>query len=1582
MKKLISVRKISQSIMTFLLVAVCIFFIAMTVSCSFFFLENNFKIEGRIAGSLTVRVLQASSPGEKSAASARTLVPSFSAKSFVITCLKGGSVVAIKTLTSPDYTFTDLSPGEYTVEVQAYNHETTQTQGTLIATGSSPITLTPNTSPSVTVPLSYIQNSGSGTGSISYTLEWPTSSADSLRWKLGGEDWVSVGSLSPLDTKYTYTITISSIASGSYPLIIEFSNGTEVAGYGFEMVNVYDNLESSRVVTSNGTLADKRIFTAAEIQSSGSGLAVLVEANDNSDLIKLNDSTRTGIFITESATTNIIVTPMAGTPGLKIEYTWNESGTYTTATAGTPIALTLDGNRNTLLFSITPPNSATSKEYAITVVKPIVVMNENDLLLALQHLDSYIILGKSIVVEETWGSVGTSIAPFVGTFDGNGFEITNLSVLAPSGDVGFFGYVRAPARISNVRLLNVNIAGSPSGDNNDGVGGLVGQNYGGTITNCSVSGTVSGASRVGGLVGKNRAGGIISECYSTATVSVSATSQWVYAGGLVGSNCGDIINCYARGAVSLSSIHEIDAIGGLVGSMENNDDGTGGTVTNCYASNTVSTSAPKGGLIGVLTSPATCISSYYNTNLSGCSDTGKGTLLTTAAIKTQSNFSGWNFSDTWVLDLDINSGYPYLKDIPPAVIVITETTMAATAFQTLINSDLSADYKLDPSSGTTLTLTDGPLTPIGSASNPFTGTFDGGDKNIKDLNVNATGIISRAMFSYVGVGGVVKNLHLENVSISNSEQITGSIAGTNSGTIYLCSSSGTLSGPTVGGLVGVNNGIISECWSNATITSSSFAGGLVYQNAASGHIVNCYARGVVSTASGGGLVATNSGSINNCYAAGPITTTGTSPTLQCLVGANTGTITNCFFDESKIDKSYAVTVITDPTNYFGIPKNGIEMRTESTFTTSPSDWNFTTDTTGVWAITRGINGGYPYLQKVTSTIDTPIATPAAITNLAGDYRLNDHVTLSGDFTPLGTFTGSFDGNGKTISNMKIELSDGITPNLGMFETIAKAGFVRGVHFEDSDVLTRTRNTVGTLAGQNDGTVYECTSRGAVFGGDNTGGLIGLNNGLIQACSARGKVQGNNDVGGLVGLNKGSITESFAFSGVFGNQRAGGLVGTCESVSDPAIRNCYSRGVVSSPAIVGGFVGQASDGKIQDCYSATGVSLINSDPYAGNNNAGAFVGNVLVAATDFINCKYDTGRCGLNSNGESASPISGILGSVGIGNMAGFKWLVDANKNGGYPYLVALTPNDDIIISNEAELRTISNTSADYYLMNDITLTRSEPVKVAEIFNTLFTNYLEPFTGTFDGGGHTIENISGGTEINNVGMLFKYMGGAALVQNVILINAISNNLNNQRAGLLCSQNKGTLYRCATSGEITNSATETGGLIGLNQGLVVECYSTAAVKDLGWTGGLIGLDSGGTIINSYARGSVRTTNNIQGNADVGGLVGNSTSSTNIINSYSTGAVSSDNVTAGWPIGGLTGQKHPVTNCFYDKETSKQTDSYSGVTSASTFAMKRFNLFTGVWNIATPPTTANTWGIGDPSINDGYPYLQWAGANTMLP
>jgi hypothetical protein len=171
--------------------------------------------------------------------------------------------------------------------------------------------------------------------------------------------------------------------------------------------------------------------------------------------------------------------------------------------------------------------------------------------------------------------------------DGNDNIISNALINQQGSNyVGLFGYVGSDGQIFNLGVVDVNIIGIGSYC----VGGLVGQNDYGTLTDCYTTGSVKGGSPVGGLVGENTgimyASGTITGCYSTCSISTT----WDYSGGLVGRNGpgGTLIGCYATGSVSTDN----GLASGLVG-------WNSGTLTDCFATGSVTAKNNYvGGLVG------------------------------------------------------------------------------------------------------------------------------------------------------------------------------------------------------------------------------------------------------------------------------------------------------------------------------------------------------------------------------------------------------------------------------------------------------------------------------------------------------------------------------------------------------------------------------------------------------------------------------------------------------------------------------------------------------------------------------------------------------------------------------------------------------------------------------------------------------------------------------------------------------------------------------------------------------------------------------------------------------------------------
>ena len=150
----------------------------------------------------------------------------------------------------------------------------------------------------------------------------------------------------------------------------------------------------------------------------------------------------------------------------------------------------------------------------------------------------------------------------------------------------------------------------------------------------------------------------------------------------------------------------------------------------------------------------------------------------------------------------------------------------------------------------------------------FTGSFNGNGHVISNLTIE--GGHYSGMFGWIGAGGRVCNLGLENVVVGGTDRDSrGGIAGVNDGGVIMqCYATGSVSGSDgIGGLVGNNyKGTIMDCYAKCTVNGSRRVGGLVGRSN-QGVISNCYACGLVSgSLVPGGLVGDHiSGTIDNCF---------------------------------------------------------------------------------------------------------------------------------------------------------------------------------------------------------------------------------------------------------------------------------------------------------------------------------------------------------------------------------------------------------------------------------------------------------------------------------------------------------------------------------------------------------------------------------------------------------------------------------------------------------------------------------------------------------------------------------------------
>ena len=159
------------------------------------------------------------------------------------------------------------------------------------------------------------------------------------------------------------------------------------------------------------------------------------------------------------------------------------------------------------------------------------------------------------------------------------------------------------------------------------------------------------------------------------------------------------------------------------------------------------------------------------------------------------------------------------------------------------------------------------------------------------------------------------------------------------------------------------------------------------------------------------------------------------------------------------------------------------------------------------------------------------------------YRLTASIDLSGVRWPVAvipSFGGRFDGNGLQISHLTVVGAG----QLGLFGEVESDAQVTNLGVVDVNIIGSDA-AVGSLAGRNRGAVTGCYSTGVVSGTDRVGGLLGTDSGtgIVTDCYSSVATSGGWQVGGLVGANyRGTVIRCYATGPVSGDQDVGGLVG--------------------------------------------------------------------------------------------------------------------------------------------------------------------------------------------------------------------------------------------------------------------------------------------------------------------------------------------------------------------------------------------------------------------------------------------------------
>ncbi|EJL36294.1 filamentous hemagglutinin family N-terminal domain containing protein [Caulobacter sp. AP07] len=510
----------------------------------------------------------------------------------------------------------------------------------------------------------------------------------------------------------------------------------------------------------------------------------------------------------------------------------------------------------------------------------------------------------------------------------------------------------------------------------------------------------------------------------------------------------------------------------------------------------------------------------------------------------------------------------------------------------------------------------------------------------------------------------------------------------------------------------------------------------------------------------------------------------------------------------------------------------------------------------------------------------------------GNYALGRDVDASASADGLfanAVLYGAFDGQGHTISNLRVE-----GYSAGLFSVI-NGGTVRDLNLTGSAAgeeyagalaggaeAASITNVTSSMTVTNDGdggtggllgyasrtTIEDSASSGSVTGGDYTGGLVGYSYlATIVRGEATGDVTGGRFTGGLIGMAIGAnVSYGTASGAVRGAETVGGLVGIA---LESDVSHGTASGAVSGAEKVGGLVGYGEMGQITDA-SATGAVTGMGDNTGGLVGEGNGVALTRVSATGLV--------AGQNSTGGLVGLMSGNA-TLNEGWASGD--VTGAERVGG---LVGV-----------AQSSTLNWASASGDVTGTYTVGGLVGVSGGSNISTSYA------TGDVQGGGYGVGGLVG---VFQSGLV----DGAHATGKVTGRNSVDVDGNPLLAesvgGLIGTSSYASVQNSWASGDVGGDGVYFGGLAGsaYGGGQYDQTWASGDVAGQYQVGGLIGHAGNGLgLSNSHATGAVRFVEGLDYDAQVatGGLVGYA-DSVSFLNTYAKGAVTGGGLNTGGLIG----------------------------------------------------------------------------------
>lgn len=832
---------------------------------------------------------------------------------------------------------------------------------------------------------------------------------------------------------------------------------------------------------------------------------------------------------------------------------------------------------------------------------------------------------------DNWQPIGHSYYYyFGGSFDGNNHTISNLTINRPmQGDIGLFGKYYPTTdgdSLKNIILSNVNILGSTN------TGAIAGDVRQGFIYNCHTSGNIKGYSNVGGIAGAlSYYGGAgktdftLGASYCSNSCTIEASNEIV--GGIIGYSCGDFYTKKSgkSGFYNTTKIHHCASNGNIKGA--NRVAGIAGyaentEILNSYNTGTIYSTDISGGIAGKTKGEITINQCFNAGNITINEDNAGGII-------------GYFTSDDTTLTALITNCYSTGN-------IISQTQLRAGGL---------IGYAYNP-----ITITNSYSTGYVRSSNLAGGiAADMTGSTIKDCfvanaKIQSNGGANRLICDNDGENFFYNNYAWDNLFVKDSVITTGTLNNISGLSVPI----DQFSNPDFFGNAGNWNAgawDMTNIWVLETNTTSPYP------------VLRCFDNDLQKVKHAQKITWTQD---LNAF-------TGDTFMLTAAGGINAISYTSSNPLTASINNNLAY-----------LHTGGV---VQVTATIAESEF-YTPDT-----LKRNITifeGGAgtkqnPYLISNLQQLD------AVRNNLAAHYKLIADIDASeiANWQPIGDgfnyFTGSFDGNAHTISNLSINRpNDQYVALFGYFQPDTLNDSIKNLTMEKVNI--NGYEFCGAIAGYiYNGSIYNCHVAGKLQGYYYIGGIAGYAEtiGDISYCTANCTIKAfEQEAGGIVGeatpaiisncISYGKISFQYYAGGITGYLSSGALIEDCHSYTElqctqnsgggiagmsnnSQITRCYHKGMISGYEYIGGICGFSENSHISQCFTATTIKSQNySGGIAGNIQSGSTLKQCYTTGNiENIEGSYAGGICGEVSGGAlitecySTGKITGKTNSAGI-----------------------------------------------------------------------------------------------------------------------------------------------------------------------------------------------------------------------------------------------------------------------------------------------------------------------------------------------